>query len=176
MGQVTFKLCNITLRFMELNAFSASIKRTTSLSILANNISYGMNSSFRTSILTHTKLQRSCGFHNILFAQHHDYFTIDSPSTSPAPIGLKPGFLSNGINLLAVKASRNCVDYSYSEQSFLMTFAKGLRRSLDEFPNCLEVNILRQSTSSRPDGPEPPFVNIAARMTKDSLMSSYATG
>ena len=48
-------------------------------------------------------------------------------SISPAPISLKPGFLSYGINLLAVKASRNCVDCSSSEQSFLMKSPKALK-------------------------------------------------
>ena len=56
---------------------------------------------------------------------------------SQTPIGLKPGFLSNGINLLAVKAPRDCADCSSSEQSFLMKFARTLRRSLDKFPSCL---------------------------------------
>ena len=36
-------------------------------------------------------------------------------------------------------------------------------------------SILRQLSASIPDGPEPPFVNTAARKTKESFMSSYAT-
>ena len=92
------------------------------------------------------------------------------------PIGLKPGFLSNGINLLAMKASRDYVDCSSSEQRFLKRFTKALRRSLDEFPNCLIVNILRQQSLSRANGPDPHFVNIDNRMSKESLMPSYPTG
>ena len=56
-------------------------------------------------------------------------------STSPTLIDLKPGFLSNGICLLAVTASRDCVDCSSSEQNFLMKFAKALQRPLNEFAN-----------------------------------------
>ena len=158
MGQINFKLCNITLRFMELNAFSASIKRY---------VSNGMENRFSTSILTCTKLQRSSAFvtsflHNIITT-----LPVILLSTSPTQIGLKPGYFSNGINLLAVKASRDYVDCSSSEQSFLRKFAKTLRRSLDEFPICLEFNTLLQPSASRNDGPEPSFVNIAARITKE---------
>ena len=67
------------------------------------------------------------------------------------------------------------MDCSSSEQSFLMKFEKALQRSLDKFLNCLEVNILLQPSASRLDVPGPPFVDIAARMNKDSL-SLYATG
>ena len=88
--------------------------------------------------------------------------------TSPLPIGLKPGFLCDRINLLGVKALTDC---SSSEQSFSMKFAKALRRSLDELPN----SILRHPSASKPDDPKPPFINIAACITKDSLMLSYAT-
>ena len=52
----------------------------------------------------------------------------------------------------------------------LMMFTEASLWSLDEFPNCLEVYIFRQPSESRPDGSEPLFVNIAARITKDSLM------
>ena len=68
------------------------------------------------------------------------------------------------------------MDCRSAEQSVLMKFEESLRRSLDEFPNCLGVNILCQPSKSRPYGPEPPFVNIAARTTKDWLMSSYVIG
>ena len=68
------------------------------------------------------------------------------------------------------------MDCSSSEQTFSMTFSKVSRRSLDEFPNCLELNILHLPSASRPDGLEPSCVNIAARIIKDSLISSYATG
>ena len=69
----------------------------------------------------------------------------------------------------------NCRSF---EQGFFMKFAKALRRLLDEFPNFLEVNILRQPLASRPDGSQPAFVNIAVHMIKIkySLMLSYATG
>ena len=59
------------------------------------------------------------------------------------------------------------MDCRSAEQSVLMKFEESLRRSLDEFPNCLEVNIPCQSSASRPYGPDPPFVNIAALTTKD---------
>ena len=68
-----------------------------------------------------------------------------------------PEFLSTGINMLAVKASNDCVDSISFGQSFLMGFTKALLRSLDGFPNCLEVNILSQLSASRSDGVEPPL-------------------
>lgn len=89
---------------------------------------------------------------------------------------MKPGFLFNGINLLAVKPSRDCVDRSSSEQSFLIRFAKAFRKSFVEYPNCLIVNILHQPSAYRSDDLEPHFVSIAARMTQDSLKPLYANG
>ena len=68
------------------------------------------------------------------------------------------------------------MELSSSEQSFLMKFKKALRRSLDKFPNCLEVNVLRHQSAFRPDGPESPFVNIDPCMAIDSLMSTYVSG
>ena len=43
-----------------------------------------------------------------------------------------------------------------------------LRKSVDDAPNSLEVNILRHPSASRPDGADLPFVNIAAFKIKDS--------
>ena len=97
-------------------------------------------------------------------------------STFPKPIDLKPRCLSNGISLLTEKVWRDCADCSSSEQSFLMKFVKALQRSLGECLNCLQINIRRHPPALRPDGPEPPFVSIAGRMTKNSWMSSHATG
>ena len=62
------------------------------------------------------------------------------------------------------------MDCTSSGLSLMMKFTEALLWSLDEFPNCLEVYIFRQPSESRPDGSEPLFVNIAARITKDSLM------
>ena len=70
--------------------------------------------------------------------------------TSSTAIGLKSGFFCNGINMLTVKALTGCVDCSSSDQRFFVKFVKALRRSLDEFPHCLEVNILHQPSASRP--------------------------
>ena len=122
-------------------------------------MSHGMNSSFSTNILTCTELQRCCSFCSIFFAHHHNYFTCVFLQYFCNTNWSKPGFLSSGINLLPVKASSNCVDCSSSEQSALTKFIKAIR-SLDELPNFLEVDILRQSSAWRPEGLEPPFVNI----------------
>ena len=158
---------------MELNAFSASIKGTASVSTSANTslmtwIADSAPASWPALSCKDPKALVTCLLHNI---------TTILPtillSTSPKPAGLKLGFLSNGFNLLVARASRGCVDCRSPEQSVLMKFEEILQRSLDEFQNCPEVNILCQPSASRPYGPEPPFFNIAAGMTKDSLMSSY---
>ena len=41
--------------------------------------------------------------------------------TSPTPIGRNPGFLSKGINLQALNASRDVADSSSSIQSFFIS-------------------------------------------------------
>ena len=47
-----------------------------------------------------------------------------------------------------------------------------LCKSVDDAPNSREVNILRHPSVSRPDGDDPPFVNIAAFKVKDLSISS----
>ena len=71
----------------------------------------------------------------------------------------------------AVNALRDVV-YSYSTQSLFISWANVLRKSVDDVPNSLEVKILGHSSASRPDGSNPPFVNIAAFKIKDLSISS----
>ena len=92
--------------------------------------------------------------------------------TSPTPIGRNPGFLSKGINLQTVNASRDVVVSSSSMQSLFISWANVLRKSVDDVQNTLEVKILRHPSASRSDGPDPPFVDVAAFKTKDSSISS----
>ena len=57
-----------------------------------------------------------------------------------------------------------------------MRFAKALGRSLNEFKYCLEVNMFCQQSTSRLVSLEPPSLNNAARIAKDSSTSLDATG
>ena len=97
-------------------------------------------------------------------------------STSPKSIGLSPDFLSSGIGLQARNDSKDVGDSSSSTHKFLINWAKVLRKSNVAIQKAREVKILRQPSASRPDGPDPPFVNIEAYIIIDSSMSSYATG
>ena len=55
---------------------------------------------------------------------------------------------------------RYVVDSVSSIQSLFKSWANVLRRSVDDVPSSLEVNILRHPSTSRPDGPDIPFVNL----------------
>ena len=57
-------------------------------------------------------------------------------------------------------------------QSLFINWANVLRKSLDDVPNSLEVKILLHPPASRPDGPNPPFVNVTAFKIKNSSISS----
>ena len=57
-----------------------------------------------------------------------------------------------------------------------MRFTKALRRSLNEFKYCLEVNIFCQQSTSRDVSLEPPSLNNAARITIDLSTLLDATG
>ena len=131
--QINFKLCNITLQFMELNAFSTSNKRTAPVSTSGNISFMGWAAASSPTSWPALSCNDPAAFvisflHNILTA-----LPAILLSASPTPVGLKPGFLSNSINLLAVEASRDCGDCSSSAQSFLMKFPKALRRYLKNF-------------------------------------------
>ena len=95
------------------------------------------------------------------------FFTIDITTfqaihlkISLTPIGLKPGFLFSGIKRHAVKAS------ICPAHNILMNSATAFRKSDAQLPNKFET---------KPHGPEPPFVFIAAFITSASSMSSYTT-
>ena len=93
-------------------------------------------------------------------------------------MGLRPGYLSNEINLHAMNDSRDSEFFLSSKHSLLANSANILRSSDDAVPN--ECNVMLrfffQPTASRPDDPDLPFVSIAALKTRDSSMSSYITG
>ena len=97
--------------------------------------------------------------------------------TSPTPIGLSPGFLSNGINLQARSTSRELSLIS-SLHCFLITFASAERKSLLHSPytGTLDVKGFLHPSASIPDGPEPPLVICAAFNTRASSMTSYTIG
>ena len=83
-------------------------------------------------------------------------------STSPTPIGLSPGHLSNEINLHVMNDSRDSAFFIFSKQNLLTNSANVLRKSDDAVPNERDVRIFLQPSASRPDGSKPPFYRIAA--------------
>ena len=96
MGQINFKLCNTTLRFMEMNASSASIKRTAFVSTSAN-ISFMAWIAVSASAFTSNSSQ---------------YFFS---------VGLRPGFLFNGIKYWQWKFLQTVwIVVSSSEQSHIV--------------------------------------------------------
>ena len=48
-----------------------------------------------------------------------------------------------------------------------------LRKWDDAVPNERDIRIFLQPSASRPDGPDPPFISIAAFKMRDSFISSY---
>lgn len=138
--------------FMELNAFSAAIKRTASVSILTVYLWVAAPAPSSWHVLSFKDLAAF-----VTFFFHDTITTLPVILLSTSTKTGLPAFLSTGINMLAVKASNDWVDSNTFEQTFLMGFTKALLRSLDGFPNCLEVNILPQLSASRSDGVEPPL-------------------
>ena len=120
MRQINFKSYSITSRFKKLSASSASIQRAACVPVSAN-LSWHEQQLQHQQLVLHW-VAKILQLIILFFVQQHNCFTSSSPC--PTPIGLNPGFLSYVINELAVKTSRDCVDCSYPEASFLMKFAK----------------------------------------------------
>ena len=83
----------------------------------------------------------------------------------PTPIGLNPGFSLRGINPHATKLSKDAQLLLFDIimiHNVLTSSAIALRRSDVDVPKHDETIILRHPSASSPDGPEPPFVLIAA--------------
>ena len=95
--------------------------------------------------------------------------------TSHTPIGLRPGFLSGGINPHERKASMVWFPIR-SVHSFLTTFANASRRSLLAVPKLFDASILRQPSASIPERSELPFVLLAALLLSSSLIDANWTG
>ena len=64
--------------------------------------------------------------------------------------------------------SRDSLFFISSKQSLLTNSANVLRKSDDAVPNERDVRIFLQPSASRLDGPDPPFVSIAAFKMRDS--------
>ena len=69
--------------------------------------------------------------------------------------------------------SRYSVFLIFSKQSLLTNSANVLHKSDDSVPNERDVKIFLLPLASRTDGPDPPFVSIAAFKMRDSSISSY---
>ena len=84
-----------------------------------------------------------------------------------------PGLLFNRINLHAMNDSGDSAFFlSVLSRVFLTNSANVLRNSDDAVPNKRDVKIFFQPSASRPHGPDPLFVGIAAFKMRDSFISS----
>ena len=63
-----------------------------------------------------------------------------------------------------------------SKPSLLTNSANVLRNLDDAVPNKRDVKVFLQPSASRPDGPDPPLVSIAAFKMRDSSIPSYTIG
>ena len=72
--------------------------------------------------------------------------------------------------------SRDSAFFISSKQSLLTKSTNVLRKSDDAAPNEHDIRIFLQPSASRPDGPNPCFVSIAAFRMRDLSISSYTIG
>ena len=72
--------------------------------------------------------------------------------------------------------SRDYAFFISSKQSLLTNSGNVLGKSDDAVPNERDVRIFLQPSASRPDGPDPPFVSIAAFKMRGSSIISYTIG
>ena len=115
-GQRKFKLCSITFRLMELNAFLASIKRAASVSSFAN-----ISHIVYMGVLAPTSWPAlSCRDPAASAMSLLKLMIITFPAillkTSLTSIGRNPDFSSKGINLQAVNSWRDVAVSCFSIQ------------------------------------------------------------
>ena len=125
-GQRKFKLCSITFRLMELNAFLASIKRAASVSSFAN-----ISHIVYMGVLAPTSWPAlSCRDPAASVMSLLKLMIITFPAillkTSLTPIGRNPDFSSKGINLQAVNSWRDVAVSCFSIQGLFITWANFL--------------------------------------------------
>ena len=80
---------------------------------------------------------------------------------SPTPIGRRPGFLSGGMSRHAINASMETAD-TFSVQIFLIKLAIAFLRFTFVSPKLFEYRTLLHQSASIAEGPDPPFVLMAA--------------
>ena len=132
-GQRKFKLCSITFRLMELNAFLASIKRAASVSSFAN-----ISHIVYMGVLAPTSWPAlSCRDPAASVMSLLKLMIITFPAillkTSPTPIGRNPDFSSKGINLQAVNSWRDVAVSCFSIQGLFITWANFLCKMFQIF-------------------------------------------
>lgn len=172
-------LSRITSLLIELNAFSASIRRST-LKL----------SSWKTSCIAWIATSvpafwpaRTCNApaasYTSFLATYIATFPAIRRKTSPTPTGRGPQFLSNSIKrptinvakLLSSPASEICI---YLIQILLTKYAKDFRKPTNEEPNEGE-DILRQLSASKPDCTHPSFhLIVALKLSSSSIPSKTA--
>ena len=143
-GQMKFKLCSITFRLMELDAFSVSIERTVSVSSFAKilHIAWMAPSAPASwpALSCRGPAASVMPFFNIIII----IFPVILLKTLPTPTGRNPGFLSKGVNLQAVDTSRDVAVSSSSIQSLFISWAKSNYHKLrDEFSLLVLLSVLQ---------------------------------
>ena len=133
-------LCKKTCQFMELNAFSASASKTASVLFVPNMSCIECIAALHPASFP----PRSCKFPHAFVTSSFTILMATFPailrSTSPTPIGHKPGFLSRGASLPAINF--------WSDAVCLMNSAIALRTSDVQLPNTFDVNIFLHPPAS----------------------------
>ena len=80
--------------------------------------------------------------------------------TSPTPIGLRPGFLSNGISFEASRASTGSLKQFREKHNYLAKAAIDLHKLLLYVPKDDKVKIRFYPSDSKLDGPDAPLTSI----------------
>ena len=101
-GHICLMLCKKNCQFMELNAFSASASKTASVLFVPNMSCIECIAALHPASFP----PRSCKFPHAFVTSSFTILLATFPailrSTSPTPIGHKPGFLSRGASLPAI--------------------------------------------------------------------------
>ena len=94
---------------------------------------------------------------------------------SLAPIGRKPGFLSRGISQHVTNTSMETAD-TFSVQIFLIKLAIVFLRFTFVSPKLFEYRTLLHQSASIAEGPDPPFVLMAAFLIISSSITANLIG
>ena len=102
-------------------------------------------------------------------------FSVILGRIPPTPIGRKPGFLFRGMSRHATNASMETAD-TFSVQIFLIKLAIAFLRFTFVSPKLFEYRTLLHQSASTAEGPDLPFVLMAAFLIISSLIAANMIG